>query len=55
MSAGIVPPRVVTLTRASQRDTGALARGGLALLAVALAGAALLDLSMRLRRGPVRG
>lgn len=36
----------------SARDTGALARGGLALLALALASAALVDRIMRLRRGP---
>ena len=57
VSAGIVPPRFVALTRTAQRhDTGALLRGGLALLVLSLAGAALLDLSLRLRRGgPARG
>jgi len=55
VSAGIVPPRLVALTRQARHDSGALARGGLALLALALAGAALLDLSLRPRRGPARG
>lgn len=56
VSAGIVPPRLTRLVRMSTRhDSAALARGGLVLLALALAGAALLDRSVRVRRGPVRG
>lgn len=55
LSAGIVPPRVLTLTHTAQHDTGALMRGGFALLALALAGAALLDLSLRTRRAAARG
>ncbi len=39
----------------SGRDTAALARGALGLLALALAGAALVDLNLRARRGAARG
>ncbi len=48
------PNRVVAIARAA-RDNGALARGGLALLVLALASAALLDRVVRLRRESARG
>ncbi|HEY5141886.1 MAG TPA: hypothetical protein VII98_00120 [Solirubrobacteraceae bacterium] len=46
-----VAARRLPAAAASDLDTGALTRGGLALLVLALASAALLDRITRLRRG----
>ncbi len=48
-------PELARTRRRRGRDTGALARGALGLLALALAGAALVDLNLRMRRGAARG